>query len=73
MSKYHPDQELAPRDIVARAILAEMIDLKDDCVYLDITNKDTDWIKERFPTIYEYCLEVEKSDGDLEGICGQNN
>ena len=34
MSKYHPDQELAPRDIVARAILAEMIDLKDDCVYL---------------------------------------
>lgn len=57
MSKYHPDVELAPRDIVARAILAEMIDLKDDCVYLDITHKDQEWVKERFPTIYEYCLE----------------
>lgn len=57
MSKYHPDRELAPRDIVARAILEEMVELKDDCVFLDITHKDTQWIKDRFPTIYEYCLE----------------
>lgn len=56
MSKYHPDRELAPRDIVARAILEEMVELKDDCVFLDITHKDTQWIKDRFPTIYEYCL-----------------
>ncbi len=57
MEKYHPDKELAPRDIVARAILSEMIALKDDYVYLDITHKDPEWIKNRFPTIYEYCLE----------------
>lgn len=57
MSKYHPDRELAPRDIVARAILEEMVELKDDCVFLDITHKDAQWIKDRFPTIYEYCLE----------------
>ena len=57
MRKYHPDEELAPRDVVSRAILAEMIELKDVCVYLDISDKDDDWIKNRFPTIYKYCLE----------------
>lgn len=57
MHKYHSDAELAPRDIVSRAILSEMIDSKDDCVYLDITHKDESWLKERFPTIYSYCLE----------------
>lgn len=57
MGKYHEDLELAPRDIVSRAILTEMIDLKDDCVYLDITNKDSLWLKERFPKIFEYCLD----------------
>ena len=57
MKKYHPDAELAPRDIVARAIVSEMIDLKDDCVFLDITHKDPDWIEMRFPTIYNYCKE----------------
>lgn len=56
MKKYHQDEELAPRDIVARAILSEMIALKDDYVYLDISHKDPDWIKQRFPTIYDYCL-----------------
>ncbi|MCT4643320.1 MAG: FAD-dependent oxidoreductase [Bacteriovoracaceae bacterium] len=55
MQKYHKDKELAPRDVVARAIASEMIALKNDCVYLDITNKDSEWIKERFPTIYSYC------------------
>ena len=57
MKNYHSDAELAPRDVVSRAILAEMIRLKDDCVYLDISHKDSEWIRERFPTIYEYCKE----------------
>lgn len=56
MHKYHEDKDLAPRDIVARAILSEMILSKDDCVYLDITHKEESWLQERFPTIYEYCL-----------------
>ncbi len=57
MEKYHPDQELAPRDIVARAIAEEIIETQSDCVYLDITHKDPEWIKHRFPTIYKHCLE----------------
>jgi L-aspartate oxidase len=57
MKRYHPDHELAPRDVVARAILEEMISGKDDCVYLDISHKEPEWLKERFPTIYHYCLE----------------
>lgn len=57
MKKYHPDEELAPRDVVARAILEEMIAEKEDCVYLDISGKGEEYLKERFPTIYAYCLE----------------
>lgn len=57
MEKYHPDAELAPRDIVARAILEEMIAEKEDCVYLDITHKDETYLRDRFPTINAYCLE----------------
>ena len=57
MEKYHEDLELAPRDVVARAILNEIIELQDDFVFLDISHKDSSWLKERFPTIYEYCLE----------------
>ncbi|HXH30022.1 MAG TPA: FAD-dependent oxidoreductase [Bacteriovoracaceae bacterium] len=57
MTKYHPDAELAPRDVVSRAILEEMIAGKEDCVYLDITHKDGRYLKERFPTINAYCLE----------------
>lgn len=57
MSKYHPDLELAPRDVVARAIAEEIIETRSDCVYLDITHKDPVWIKNRFPTIYKHCLE----------------
>ncbi len=56
MGKYHPDRELAPRDVVARSIDQEMIRTKHDCVYLDISHKDEGWIKERFPTIYKHCL-----------------
>ncbi len=56
MENYHPDRELAPRDVVARAILEEMIATKHECVYLDISHKGAEWIKDRFPTIYEHCL-----------------
>lgn len=57
MHKYHSDKELAPRDVVSRAILSEMIELQDDHVLLDITAKDSNWVKSRFPTIYNYCLD----------------
>ena len=57
MNKYHADLELAPRDVVSRAILSEMIEHQDDYVYLDISMKDSNWIRSRFPTIYYYCLE----------------
>lgn len=57
MGKYHADLELAPRDVVARAIAEEIIETQADCVYLDITHKEEEWIKNRFPTIYKHCLE----------------
>ena len=57
MTEYHPDGELAPRDVVSRAIIDQMIRFKEDCVYLDISHKDPEWLKERFPTIYAHCLE----------------
>ena len=57
MHKYHPDLELAPRDVVARAIADEIIATKNDCVYLDISHKEEAWIKNRFPTIYHHCLD----------------
>ena len=57
MKKFHEDAELAPRDVVSRAILEEMIAEKEDCVYLDITHKDETYLKNRFPTIHAYCLD----------------
>jgi L-aspartate oxidase len=54
--KYHPDGELAARDIVSRAILAEMGKTKADHVYLDVTHLPRKRIVTRFPTIYKFCL-----------------
>ncbi|MBU5444812.1 L-aspartate oxidase [Paenibacillus sp. MSJ-34] len=56
MDKYHHQLELAPRDVVARAIVSEMEETKSTFVYLDITHESESLIKHRFPTIYEYCL-----------------
>ncbi len=56
MPAYHELKDLAPRDIVARAIDHEMKVHGDNCVYLDITHREADYIRERFPNIHETCL-----------------
>ncbi|MGB7062353.1 MAG: L-aspartate oxidase [Candidatus Zixiibacteriota bacterium] len=58
MENYHPRKELAPRDVVARAIDYELKKRGDSCVYLDITYLDQKFIKLRFPNIYGKCLSL---------------
>ncbi|HQQ63217.1 MAG TPA: L-aspartate oxidase [Pseudomonadales bacterium] len=57
MQRFDERMELAPRDIVARAIDHEMKRLGLDCVWLDISHKPADFIREHFPTVYENCLQ----------------
>ena len=58
MHRYDARLELAPRDVVARAIDSEMKRLGLDCVYLDISHQPADFIREHFPTIAARCLEL---------------
>ncbi len=60
MPGYHEMGEIAPRDIVSRAIFSEMRKTGSPCVYLDVTHREGGYLRKRFPTIYERCL--------LEGI-----
>ncbi|HKS73711.1 MAG TPA: L-aspartate oxidase [Terriglobales bacterium] len=59
MQKYHELHELAPRDVVARAIVHELevSKAKDPVVYLDLTHLNADHVKKRFPRIYSTCME----------------
>ncbi len=57
MAGRHPLEDLAPRDIVAREIFKRMRETGQHKAYLDISYKGADFIKDRFPTIYETCLE----------------
>lgn len=57
MSRYHKDAELAPRDVVARAIVNEMKQDGNACVYLDVSHLGT-ILQQRFPNIYKRCLQA---------------
>ena len=58
MQDHDERAELAPRDVVARAIDFEMKKRGIDCVYLDISHKPADFVREHFPTIHRRCLEL---------------
>ena len=59
MKDYHPDAELAARDIVSRAIISQIAKTKSSHVYLDLKHLDGGFVKKRFPRIYETCLKYD--------------
>jgi L-aspartate oxidase len=58
MDRYHPARELAPRDVVTRAIRAEMLATDSSHVYLDMTHLNAEYITKRFPRIYRTCKDL---------------
>jgi L-aspartate oxidase len=56
MSRYHEMGELAPRDVVSRAIVRELKRTGAPHVFLDLTHREPEFIRQRFPRIYETCL-----------------
>jgi len=59
MTRYHPDAELAPRDVVSRAIVTEMAQQDATCMYLDVQHLNIDKFRKRFPTISRQCEEFD--------------
>ncbi len=57
MLRYHEGAELAPRDVVSRAMVMEMHRCQSEFIYLDLTSLDPEHVKKRFPRIYSTCLE----------------
>ena len=58
MPRYDPRKDLAPRDIVARAIDTELKASGEDCVFLDMTHLPSAFLEEHFPTIHARCMEL---------------
>jgi L-aspartate oxidase len=58
LREVHPAGELAPRDVVARAIHQRMLEKDEPYALLDISHKNHDWIRERFPGLVQRCLEL---------------
>ena len=56
LEKYHPKADLAPRDVVARGMYEEMLASDSHHLWLDISFKQGDFLKSRFPSSYEFCL-----------------
>lgn len=56
MQDYHEGAELAPRDIVSRAIISEMVRTNSDHVFLDLRHLDSEFVRHRFPRIHATCL-----------------
>lgn len=59
MEKYHPRAELASRDVVSRAIISELVKTKSNHVFLDLSHLDRKFVKNRFPRIYNTCLQYD--------------
>ncbi len=59
MEEIHPEAELAPRDVVSRGIVEHLANTGHTCVYLDLSDLDTPFVRERFPRLTELCEEFE--------------